>query len=147
NGGFVLVDTATGLGAPGAGTITVNDLGQIQLRNGITVVKPTLNLNSSAIGGGLGAHGGTTHTFPGSVVLNSTAGANINASLGAGVGAGNTATRLIINGVISSAGGTQTLFINGSGTVEFVGNNTYTGTTSLNGLQGPGTLQIDSPAG
>src|SRR5204862_8313575 len=62
NGGFVLVDTNTALGAT-AGTVTVNDPGQIQLRNGVTVVKASLNNNSNNSGGGLGANGNTTNTF------------------------------------------------------------------------------------
>lgn len=141
SGGFALVGTESALGAT-AGTITANDPGQVQLRNGITVEKTTLNLNSNSTGGGLGADGGTTNTFRGAVVLMV---GNGGVALGAGFGAANASTRLIIDGVISGA--TSTLFINGTGVVEFATNNTYTGVTNLNGNQGPSTLQIDTPAG
>ncbi|MCA9095459.1 MAG: autotransporter-associated beta strand repeat-containing protein, partial [Planctomycetaceae bacterium] len=139
--GYVLVDTNTALGAT-TGTVTVNDPGQIQLRNGVTVQKTTLNLNSNSTGGGLGADGGTTNTFKGSVVLMA---GNGGVALGAGFGAANASTRLVIDGVISGA--TSTLFINGSGTLEFKNDNTYTGQTNLNGNQGPSTLQINSKSG
>ncbi len=141
NGGYVLAETNTALGTV-SGIITVNDPGQVQLRNGITVVKLQLNLNSNSTGGGLGADGGTTNTFRGTVNLMA---GNGGVALGAGFGTANAATRLIIDGGIGGA--TSTLFINGSGTVEFARNNFYVGQTNLNGNQGPSTLQIDTPAG
>lgn len=146
NGGFTLADTNTALGTV-AGSITTNDPGQVQLRNGITLQKTTFNLNSNSTGGGLGADGGTTNTFQGSLVLMA---GNGGVALGAGFPVAgnptaNTGTRLVIDGVISGA--TSTLFINGNGTVEFAQNNTYTGQTNLNGNQGPSSLRIDTSAG
>ena len=141
NGGFILADSDTALGAS-SGTVTVNDPGLLQLRNGVTVVKTTLNLNSNSSGGGLGANGNTTNTFRGAVVLMA---GNGGVALGAGVGAGNADTRLVVDGIISGA--TSTLFMNGSGVVEFTKNNTYTGITDINGNQGFTSVQIDSPAG
>jgi autotransporter-associated beta strand protein len=141
NGGFTLAETNTALGSAG-GAVTTNDPGQVQLRNGITAVKTTFILNSNATGGGLGADGGTTNTLKGNVIL--TAG-NGGVALGAGFGAANASTRLVIDGIVSGA--TSTLFINGSGTVEFKKDNFYNGQTNLNGNQGPSTLQIDAPAG
>jgi len=147
NSGFVLVDSSTALGAA-TGVVTVvgqtpTTAGQIQLRNGVTVTKTTLNLNSNASGGGLGADGNTTNTFTGAVVLNS-GGATPLTALGAGTGA-NTSTRLIVNGIISGA--PTSLLINGSGIVEFTQNNTYTGQTDLNNVQGRTILQINTAAG
>lgn len=141
NGGFIIATTDTALGAA-VGVIAVNDPGQIQLRNGITVVKTTLNLNSNNLGGGLGADGNTTNTFRGSMVL--MAGAS-GVALGSGNGVANANTRLIIDGVISGA--TSTLSLNGAGVIEFTKNNTYTGLTNLNGNLGFGSLQIDLPGG
>ncbi|MHA3770507.1 beta strand repeat-containing protein [Verrucomicrobiota bacterium sgz303538] len=141
NGGFILATTDTALGSA-VGTITINDPAQIQLRNGITVSKATLNLNANGLGGGLGADGNTTNTFRGSMVLMAGAGG---VALGAGNGAANAGTRLVIDGVISGA--TSTLSLNGTGVIEFTRNNTYTGVTNLNGNLGFGALQIDSPAG
>jgi autotransporter-associated beta strand protein len=141
NGGFVLAETNTALGAA-AGIVTANDPGQFELRNGITVVKTTLNLNANDLGGGLGANGNLTNTFRGNVVLMAGAGG---VALGAGVGAANASTRLVIDGVMSGA--TSTLSINGSGVIEFARNNTFTGVTNLNGNLGPSTLQVDAPAG
>ncbi len=146
NGGFTVAKTNTALGTV-AGSITTNDPGQVQLRNGITVQKTTFNLNSNSTGGGLGADGGATNTFQGSLVLMA---GNGGVALGAGFPVAgdptaNTGTRLVVDGVISGA--TSTLFINGNGIVEFTHDNTYTGQTNLNGNQGPSTLQIDTPAG
>jgi len=140
-GGFLIATTDAALGAA-AGVVTVNDPGQIQLRNGITVVKTTLNLNSNSTGGGIGADGGTSNTFRGGIVLMA---GNGGVALGAGFGAANAGTHLILDGVISGA--TSTLFINGSGVVEFKQGNTYTGQTNLNGNQGPSSLQVDTPTG
>ncbi len=142
NGGVILVRSDTALGVPVVGTVTVNDPAQVRLVDGVTVVKPLLNLNSNTSGGGLGANGNTTNTFRGNVVLMAGVGG---VALGAGNGAANADTRLIIDGVISGA--TSTLFINGAGTVQFTSNNTYTGITQINGNQGFTTVQIDAPAG
>lgn len=141
NSGRVFADTNTALGAT-TGTLTVNDPGQVKLRNGVTVEKTTLNLNSNVSGGGLGVDGNTTNTFRGNVVLLA---GNSGVALGAGNGAANAGARLVVDGVISGA--TSTLFINGTGTVQFTKNNTYTGVTQINGNQGFTTLQIDAPTG
>ncbi|MCI0637986.1 MAG: autotransporter-associated beta strand repeat-containing protein [Gemmataceae bacterium] len=141
NGGVVLVNTDTALGAT-SGTVTVNDPSRLQLMNGVTVVKTTLNLNSNQLLGGLGADGNTTNTFRGNVVLMAGAGG---VAMGAGNSVANANTRLVVDGVISGA--TSTLSINGAGVVEFTKNNTYTGVTNHNGNLGFGALQIDAPAG
>src|SRR5439155_1220523 len=107
----------------------------------------TLNLNSNASGGGLGANGNTTNTFRGNVVLMA---GNGGVALGAGNGAANAMTRLVIDGVLSGA--TSTLFINGSGAIQFTKNNTYTGIIDSLGANraltkiGPGTLIIGGAA-
>lgn len=141
NNGVVVATSNLALGGS-AGTITVNDPGQILLRNGVTIQKTTLNLNSNQLGGGLGADGNTTNTFRGAMVLMAGSGG---VALGAGVGAANASTRLIIDGVISGA--TSTLSLNGAGVIEFTKDNTYTGLTNHNGNNGFGALQIDSPGG
>lgn len=141
NNGVLFADTDTALGVS-AGTITVNDPGQIKLRNGVTVEKTTLNLNSNTSGGGLGADGNTSNTFRGNIVLMAGAGG---VALGAGNGPANAGTRLVIDGVISGA--TSTLFINGAGVVEFMRDNSYTGITQVNGNQGFTALQLDTPGG
>jgi autotransporter-associated beta strand protein len=141
NNGAIVADSDTALGSS-AGTLTANDPGRFQLRNGVTVVKTVLNLNSNVSGGGIGANGNTTNTFRGSVVLMA---GNGGVAIGAGFQAANASTRLIIDGVISGA--TSTLFMNGAGVVEFTKNNNYTGITDINGNQGFTTVQIDSPAG
>ena len=141
NFGDVYADSDFALGATG-GTVTLNDPSRLLLRNGVTVQKATLTLNSNGLGGGLGADGNTTNTFRGAVVLQAGAGG---VSMGAGIGTGNAGTRLIVDGVISGA--TSTLSLNGAGVIEFTKNNTYTGVTNLNGNNGFGALQIDAPAG
>lgn len=139
NGGFIIATTDAALGGA-AGVLTANDPGQFQLRNGITVVKTMLTLNSNSTGGGIGADGGTTNIFRGAITLMA---GNGGVAVGAGFGAANAATRLILDGVISGA--TSTLFINGSGVVELKQSNTFTGQTNLNGNQGPSILQVDTP--
>jgi autotransporter-associated beta strand protein len=141
NNGNVLAESNTALGAT-SGTVTINDPARLDLRNGVTVVKTTLNLNSNALGGGIGASGNTENTFRGNVVLMPGAGG---VAMGAGVGVANANTRLIIDGVISGA--TSTLSLNGAGVIEFTQNNSYSGVTNLNGNNGFGALQIDSPGG
>ena len=141
NNGNVLADTDTALGGT-AGTITINDPAHLDLRNGVTVVKTLLNLNSNQLGGGIGASGNTENTFRGNVVL--MAGA-AGVAMGAGVGIAEANTRLIIDGVISGA--TSTLSLNGPGVIEFTRDNSYTGLTTHNGNNGFGALQIDSPGG
>lgn len=140
NNGSVLAKSDTAFGAT-AGTITLNDPGRIALRDGVTVEKTTLNLNSNQLNA-FGADGNTTNTFRGSVVLMAGAGG---VAFGAGVGAAETETRLIIDGVISGA--TSTLSLNGAGVIQFTRDNTYTGLTIHNGNNGFGALQIDSPSG
>lgn len=140
NQGSVLAKSDTALGAS-AGTITLNDPAQIVLRDGVTVSKATLNLNSNQLNA-FSADGNTTNTFRGSVVLMAGAGG---VAFGAGVGAADANTRLIIDGVISGA--TSTLSLNGAGVIQFTQNNTYTGLTNHNGNNGFGALQIDSPGG
>jgi autotransporter-associated beta strand protein len=141
NGGNIYADSDTALGG-NLGTVTINDPGRILLHNGVTIVKPLLNLNSNGLLGGLGADGNTTNTFRGSVVLMAGAGG---VAMGAGSGVANANTRLVIDGVISGA--TSTLSLNGAGVIEFTQNNTYTGVTNHNGNFGFGALQIDAPGG
>jgi autotransporter-associated beta strand protein len=141
NAGNIFADSNTALGA-NSGAVTINDPGRILLHNGVTIVKPLLNLNSNGLLGGLGADGNTTNTFRGSVVLMAGAGG---VAMGAGSGALNANTRLIVDGVIGGA--TSTLSLNGAGVIEFTQNNTYTGVTNHNGNFGFGALQIDSPGG
>jgi autotransporter-associated beta strand protein len=141
NSGNIFADSNTALGA-NSGTVTINDPGRILLHNGVTIVKPLLNLNSNGLLGGLGADGNTTNTFRGSVVLMAGAGG---VAMGAGNGAANANTRLVIDGFISGA--TSTLSLNGAGVIEFTQNNTYTGVTNHNGNLGFGALQVDAPGG
>lgn len=141
NSGNLFADSDGALGSS-AGTATVNDPARIILHNGVTVSKGLLNLNSNALGGGIGADGNTTNTFRGPVVLMAGAGG---VAMGAGTGTANAGTRLIIDGVISGA--TSTLSLNGAGVIEFTQNNTYTGLTNHNGNNGFGAIQIDAPAG
>lgn len=142
NGGILVVKSDLGLGLPNAGTVTVNDPARVILRDGVTVEKPQLTLNSNPVGGGLGADGNTTNTFRGSLVLQAGSGG---VALGSGVGPAEAKTRLIIDGVVSGA--TSTLSFNGAGVVEFTQNNTYSGLTNLNGNNGFGALQINTPGG
>jgi autotransporter-associated beta strand protein len=141
NSGNIFADSDAALGA-NSGTVTINDPGRILLHNGVTIVKPMLNLNSNGLLGGLGADGNTTNIFRGSVVLMAGAGG---VSMGAGNGPANANTRLIIDGVIGGA--TSTLSLNGAGVIEFTQNNSYTGLTNHNGNNGFGALQIDQPGG
>jgi len=140
NNGVIIAESDDAFGA-NAGTLTINDPARVELRNGITVEKPVMNLNTNALGG-FGADGNTTNTFRGNVVLMAGAGG---VALGAGVGVANANTRLIIDGVIS--GGTSTLSLNGAGVIEFTKNNTFSGKVNHNGNNGFGALQIDAPGG
>ncbi|HVT80417.1 MAG TPA: autotransporter-associated beta strand repeat-containing protein [Phycisphaerae bacterium] len=140
NGGFVYADTNTALGAT-TGIITVNDPGQVELRNGVTVQKTSFILNSNSTGGGLGAQGNKTSTFIGPVTLQS---GNGGVALGAGLSS-EPNTRLVIDGVVGGA--TSTLFFNGPGTVEFLHDNTFTGQANINGNQGSTTILLDTPGG
>lgn len=142
NGGLVIADSNNNALGSSGGTLNINDPARVELRDGITVTKALMNLNSNALGGGIGANGNTTNTFRGSVVLMGGAGG---VAMGAGVGVENIGTRLIIDGVISGA--TSTLSLNGAGVIEFTKNNTYTGLTNHNGNNGFGAIQIDAPAG
>jgi|GEM_PF-6268093 len=143
NFGVLVVTTDTGLGLRNLGVVTINNPAQVILRGGITVEKPLLNLNANSLGGGLGADGNTTNTFRGSVVLSAIG----NVAMGAGVGAADANTRLIIDGLISGGSPGLTLSLNGAGVIEFTQNNTYQGVTNHNGNNGFGALQIDAPGG
>jgi autotransporter-associated beta strand protein len=138
-GGVLALTNNTSLGSVAA-TTTLNDPAKITLRGGITVQQALLNLNSNALNA-FGTDGGTTNTFTGPVTLMAGAGG---VAFGAGIGAADVNSRLVINGVIGGA--TSTLSLNGSGVVEFTQANTYTGLTNLNGNNGFGALQIDQPA-
>jgi autotransporter-associated beta strand protein len=149
NNGILQIEHASGLGSTSSGTI-VQSGGTLALAGNIAVGSESLTLAGTGEGG-IGALSNTSgsNSFAGAVTLSddATIGAQAGSlTISGGInGAGNDLTlapsdgaALTLAGVITDSTGTTNLLMNGGGEATLSGNNTYSGTTTVN----DGTLRI-----